>query len=100
MPRSLRHSLAIPGEGGRVVLPTGDLHHADLPQNLDLPGTLQLSGPHTCIAVSVGHVSGGTWPAEPCGQNHRHDMDLLRAWQLCDVHMDQQALRCACKASA
>ena len=57
-PQFLQHSLAIPGEGRRVVLPTGDLHHADLPQDLDLPRALQLSGPHTCIAVSVSYVRG------------------------------------------
>ena len=33
-----------------MVLPAGDLHHADLPEDLDLPRALQLPRPDTCIA--------------------------------------------------
>lgn len=47
-----------------MVLPTGDLHHADLPQDLDLPRALQLSRPHTCIAGTVRHVRGDAWPGK------------------------------------
>ena len=59
-----------------MVLPTGDLHHADLPQDLDLPGALQLSGPHTCSAMSERHVRSGARPAEPMSLGSKQSPDL------------------------